>query len=525
MSFRHPQRTPTPRDTAAMRAWLPRRRGGGGRFFGLVVAALWLGGGCERPAAPASPEPAEPTASASASGPVQTQPAPQLNLLIITLDTTRADHLGCYGYFRDTSPHLDAFAAEALLFDNAYAPMATTLPTHVSLFTGLHPLEHGVLANVSHGGSPFGMKKAVVPAARLAREAGYATAAVVSATPVKRHSGIADGFETFDEPRKLTRKARPTTDLALKWLDAHHDRRFLLWVHYFDPHTRYQPPAPFNSMFRADAQSEQWIRERNMPEQIVEEWRANRHSGVTRELIDLYDGEIRYMDEQLGRLLDRVRQLGLWERTAVLILADHGEGLNQHDWPQHGGTWGEQLHAALLMRVPGPGGSAPGRDSTLMTTADVLPTLLPLMNADWGGPLLKQASGVNVLAPAFRERPVLSLRTGREDNPNPGPDMVLRSAEWVLHVNDPAAGNLLFNRRADAFELDNRAAAEAAVVSRLTDQMHALAQHFRDRGVELDAGGKAEDSAPLDEKTLRELRALGYIGGDDGDGEPEDERP
>lgn len=522
MSFRRLQYTPTPRATAAMCGWLPRGRGGAGRFFGLIVAALWLGGGCERPPEPASPEPAAPTASALASGPVQTQPAPQLNLVIITLDTTRADHLGCYGYFRDTSPHLDAFAAEALLFENAYAPMATTLPTHVSLFTGLHPLEHGVLANVSHGGSPFGMKKAVVPAARLAREAGYATAAFVSATPVKKHSGIADGFETFNEPRKLTRKARPTTDLALKWLDAHRDRQFLLWVHYFDPHARYQPPAPFNSMFRVDAQSEQWIRERNMPEQIVEEWRANRHSGVTRELIDLYDGEIRYMDEHLGRLLRRLREGGLWESTAVLILTDHGEGLNQHAWPQHGGTWSEQLHVAVLMRVPGSGGTAQGRVPTLMTTADVLPTLLPLMRADWGEPLLKQASGVNVLAPRFRGRPVLSLRTGREDNPNPGPDMVLRSAEWALHVNDPAAGTLLFDRQNDPFELDNRAAAKPDTVERLTEQMHALAQHFRDRGVELDAGGKAEDSAPLDEKTLRELKALGYIAGDEGESEDED---
>lgn len=498
----------------------------------LRIAGLCVGGGLSlilgcRPATDSKSAPAASltVAAAPSSNPVQTQPTPQLNLLVVTLDTTRADHLGCYGYFRDTSPHLDAFAAEALVFDSAFAPMATTLPTHVSLFTALHPLEHGVLANVTHGGSAFGLKPAVVSVAQLARERGYATAAFVSATPVKRSAGLAVGFDVYDEPSAASRRAQATTDAALDWLSAGHRRPYFLWVHYFDPHAAYRPPAPYDAHFATDQALETWIHDRRLAPRVGRDALRGGNPTETRAIINLYDGEIRYMDEQFGRLLRWLRENNLWESTAIVVLADHGEGLNQHEWLQHGGTWEEQLHAALMMRVPGPGGTTPGRVATLMTTADVLPTLLPLMNADWGGPLLKQASGVNVLAPGFRERPLLSLRTGREDNPNPGPDTVLRSAEWTLHLNDPAAGTLLFDRRRDPFELENRAAAEADVVTRLTDQLHALVRHFHDRGMELDAGGKAEDAAPLDEKTLRELRALGYIGGDDGNGEAEDERP
>jgi len=138
--------------------------------------------------------------SRSPSTPPATPAAP--NLLLITIDTLRADHLGCYGYFRDTSPNLDRLAGESLLFERAYTPMATTLPAHVSLFTGLNPLEHGVLANQEHGGSGYRSRPGARSIAEILKADGYATAAFVSAAPIKRSSGIAAGFDTFVEPHE-----------------------------------------------------------------------------------------------------------------------------------------------------------------------------------------------------------------------------------------------------------------------------------------------------------------------------------
>src|SRR5262245_23830797 len=170
----------------------------GARFVRAgLIALLVLLGGCDQPA----------KTVASAREANSTHP----NIILITLDTVRADHLGCYGYFRDTSPVFDAFAREAVLFENAYAPMATTLPSHTSLLTGYEPLEHGVLANIDDGGNAFGRKAGARSFAEVAKRAGYATAAFVSATPLKQIGGLNTGFDVYDEPDAATRDGAETT--------------------------------------------------------------------------------------------------------------------------------------------------------------------------------------------------------------------------------------------------------------------------------------------------------------------------
>ena len=176
------------------------------------------------------------------------------NIVLITLDTTRADHLGAYGYFRDTSPRIDAFAEQSIVFEHAIAPMATTLPTHVSILTATHPLEHGVLANVMHGGRRFVPAAGLRSFATVCREQGYRTAAFVSAAPLKRDSGIQLGFEVFDEPdeSEAERSGGQTSDAALRWLAGLEAGPFLLWVHYYDAHWPFAAPAPFGGRYRTD---------------------------------------------------------------------------------------------------------------------------------------------------------------------------------------------------------------------------------------------------------------------------------
>ena len=171
--------------------------------------------------------------------------APAPNLVFVTLDTTRADHLGLYGYFRDTSPALDAFGSQAIVFERFIVPMATTLPTHASLFTATQPLEHGVLANSTQGGSRFVPSTHLRSLAEVAGAAGWRTAGFVSSAVLKRGSGIETGFDAFDEPEGEQRNAEATTRTALAWLESTPRGPFLLWVHYFDAHWPYAPPPAY----------------------------------------------------------------------------------------------------------------------------------------------------------------------------------------------------------------------------------------------------------------------------------------
>ena len=180
-------------------------------------------------------------------------------VVLVTIDTLRRDHLGCYGHIRDTSPHLDALAHEGIRFERAVAPIATTLPSHLSLFTSLQPHQHGLLPNRSALKRPYVSGPGHESVTVLLRESGYRTAAFVSARPVSRFTGIDAGFETFDEPRGIQRSATLTTERVLEWLGSRPEGPFFLWVHYWEPHEYNRPPQPHADRFRTDAALERLI--------------------------------------------------------------------------------------------------------------------------------------------------------------------------------------------------------------------------------------------------------------------------
>lgn len=434
-------------------------------------------------------------------------PLPSLpDLVVITLDTTRADHLGLYGYPRDTSPRLDAFAASALVFDRLIVPMATTLPTHTSLFTAVWPLEHGVTSNIEHGGERFVPSPALTPFAAWARERGYDTAGFVSAAVLRGETGISSGFDTFDVPRRHERRADRTIDKALAWLAAHDARSdarpALLWVHLFDPHNPYAPPPHLRQAFQAnDPAIDAWIAARDHAET------GTRPTGEvvhTRLAINLYDAEIAYMDGEVGRLLDALQARPSWSQTAVVIAGDHGEGLNQHGEPGHGLVWEEQLHAPLLMRIPS---ERPRRVPVTLSMADVLPTLLGLVTLPEASTFLDQASGTDVLTTGFAERPVLSMRSTRQTAL--GKDMV-----WTLTGPrdkcrlDASGANALYDLDVDPFERwpieDAPERLEACVQALTAERDRQIA-----RGQQLGAGR----TEPMTAEEVEALEALGYVEG------------
>ncbi len=434
----------------------------------------------------------------------QARPPDPTSLIVVTIDTLRADHLGSYGYFRDTSPQLDRFAAEGVLFESVFAPMATTLPTHTSLLTGLFPLEHQVLANLTVTGRPFVWKPGMRTIAQFAREAGFTTAAFVSATPLKRHSGLATGFDVYDEPRGRERPAGRTLEAATRWLARTPERPIFLWVHFFDPHRPFEPP-PEHAIFATDAELEEHLAERRIPPSTFVDGRLHE----TRGDMNLYDGEIHYVDDRLGALFETLREEGLYDRSVIVVTADHGEGLNQHGWHTHGGTHAEQLHVPLVIRFPEAEWNRPSRFRGLVSTVDILPTALARVDAGLAGRFAAQASGTDVLAEGFRSRPLLSRRTGRPGRDGSGPLYALTTPEWRL-LHELYEGDQLFDRSRDSFEIDDRAAAQPEIVEALRREAAALIGAQTRRAASLGAGDTAA-SAPLDPELLRELEALGYV--------------
>jgi arylsulfatase len=425
----------------------------------------------------------------------------------VTLDTTRADHLGLYGYFRETSPALDAFGREAIVFERCIVPMATTLPTHTSLFTATQPLEHGVLANSTQGGSRFVPSARLRTLAQVAGEAGWRTAGFVSSAVLKRGSGIDSGFDHFDEPESEQRDAEATTRAALAWLERTPGGPFLLWVHYFDAHWPYAPPPAYATMFSNSPELEDAIAAREIPRTVLRPL-ANQ-TEETRVSINLYDGELRFQDDQLARLLSALEARPDWEHTLVVIAGDHGEGLGQHGEAAHGGTWEEQLRAPLLMRIPG---LEPRRLETLVTMVDVIPTLLGRLPASPLGALLAQASGRDVLAPGARSQPVPSQDTGRE---RPGAEFrwALTTDRWkYFRVEQPDGGvrQQLFDRGADPFELRDVSDRHPEVMQPLAAALQLALDAQRSKGSALH-DGQTPATTPPDPALLEQLRALGYV--------------
>jgi len=331
------------------------------------------------------------------------------NVLLITVDTLRADHLSCYGYGRNTSPYIDALAREGSRFSRAYTSIPLTGPAHISLFTGRYPQENGVRRN---GVAPPD-ERALVTLPQILRGHGYQTGAFVSSWPLLgRLTHLDRYFSSYDETLtrsyqifNSSRYAEDVTPPALKWLHKHANKKkpFFLWVHYFDPHEPYMFRADFDPPKVADAR-------RDEPPQ----------DGDMRERVRSYDSEIYYTDHNIGKLLQALDDMHIKDSTMVVLVADHGESLGQHGYVGHGRHVYEGIvHIPLIIRYPGH--VKPGQViGTPVSIVDVTPTVVDL-------------SVKNVVA-AKKKVPIIfsgrSLAPSLEDGKNP-------TDRWIYYVTFP----------------------------------------------------------------------------------------
>ncbi|HVP90459.1 MAG TPA: sulfatase-like hydrolase/transferase [Terriglobales bacterium] len=280
-----------------------------------------------------------------------------LNVLLVTLDTTRPDHLGCYGDAAARTPSIDGLAAAGVRFERVYCQAPLTLPSHTSILTGLYPLRHGVRNN-GHA-----LAEGVRTLAEMLKANGYATAAFVSSFSVDSRFGLARGFDVYDDTfaaheslkgANSQRRAGETFDRFSRWMDKAPGGRFFCWVHYYDPHLPYDPPSPYKEEFRDH----------------------------------LYDGEIAYMDHYVGALIGRLKAKGLFDDTLVVVAGDHGEGLGDKVELGHGVfLYDETLRVPLIFENPRVL-TKPGVATGMVRLVDVAPTILDILG------LGKEAAGM-----------------------------------------------------------------------------------------------------------------------------------
>jgi len=402
--------------------------------------------------------------------------AKNYNVVLITLDTLRADRLGAYGYTRGSTPVLDRLAREGIRFDDATSPAPLTLPAHATMLSGLLPVTHGLRNN---GTGVFPVEPPTL--ATLLKQSGYATGAFVASFVLDRRFGLARGFDVYDDeidrdPSRKSgieaeRRAERVVDRMIAWMAARRDQFFFAWVHLYDSHAPYAPPEPYASRFRGD----------------------------------LYDGEIAYVDAQIGRIVDALQRSGQRDRTMIVVVGDHGESLGEH---------GELTHGLLLyqptLRVPliivAPGVLTPGKTiDTPVGSVDLGPTIAALAGSPFPANSKPGLDGRNLSAVLLR---------GEEPAPAAIYSETLYPTIFGWHGQAAIRQNPykliagarveLFDLKADPHERTSRVDDNRRVFRSLETQLQQIVER---------KPALTSSPAPLDAETEARLTSLGYVGG------------
>jgi arylsulfatase A-like enzyme len=410
-------------------------------------------------------------------------------VLLVSIDTLRRDHVGAYGYPRPTTPRLDALAGAGLLCEDAVSSSSWTLPAHLSLLTSADPGAHGGV-DMSHG-----FNRRLPTLADQLKAAGFATQAVTSHLYVSATYGLDQGFDRLDFHQD--RKATDVADRALDLLDRFGDRPFFVFLHFYDPHWHYDPPEATARLFAHEytgTLTGQW-------QDFSRRDRGSVTAADLQHLLDLYDGEIRYVDDELGRVLDHLRARGLERNTLVAVTSDHGEEFLEHgSWEHQKTLYEEVVRIPLMMRGPG---LAPRREPQQSSLLDVAPTIL-----EWAGvAALPAAQGRSLLAPA-PEREAY----GETDQTDDGARrLFLRGGQGRWKAIVSLARDKDRPLREEWYDLaaDPRERRSAPPAARVADDVRerALARWRAAR-----ASGKGAPAVRLTPEQREKLRALGYVG-------------
>jgi arylsulfatase A-like enzyme/Flp pilus assembly protein TadD len=450
---------------------------------------------------------------ASATKPVQAKPQPRSgvtrpsitrskvtrpSVILITIDTLRADHVGCYGAQTVKTPTLDALAQDGVVFERAISQVPLTWPSHAVILTGTYPFQNGVQ---DFTGQPLAQQFRTV--SQAFQKAGYATGAVVSAFVLDRSWGLARGFDFYDDAFSaetfekkdaglVDRRAGESVAHAIAWLKKTPRRPFFLWLHLYDPHSPYDPPEPYRSEYRSH----------------------------------LYDGEIAYADHELGNLVSWLKRNHLYDSSLIVALSDHGESLGEHGEDEHGFfVYNATVHVPLIVKPPAGSGIAADRHGEPVETTAVAPTLLQLAGV--------KDSADSIYA-QFQSHALLSTKSGTRLGANQAgsqaanqtaKDPAYKDAAYSetfypfssfgwspLHALESERFHFIEAPKPELYDLENDpgetrniAVQQPATVAVLREKMQALLAHNPFTRQNADTGNLSPDAQ-------EKLRALGYFG-------------
>lgn len=396
------------------------------------------------------------------------------DVLLITIDTLRADHIGGYGYTQAETPTIDGLARSGLLFEHAYSQVPLTLASHTSLLTGTYPFHNGVQ---DFTGNPLGPN--IRSVAQALETHGYDTAAIVSSYVLDRSWGLDRGFRLYydvfkgssfleNDPGLVERKAGDSVDEALKWLRRPRSKPFFLWLHLYDPHSGYSPPEPFRTRF-ADAP---------------------------------YDGEIAYADHELGRVIASLKQRGLYDRMLIIFASDHGESLGEHGEKEHGFfVYHSTLHVPLVVKPPLASGFKPHAVSDPVPIMGIAPTILAALKLH--DPIEQQFETESLLATRSSDAaPVYSESFYSFSSFGWSPVRTVNNRSYQF-VEAPKPE--LYDLRNDPEENRNLIAEQPAVASVLSQELKDVVARYAPR--DSPAGANSQ----LDAAAIEKLRSLGYM--------------
>lgn len=401
------------------------------------------------------------------------------NIILITLDTTRADHLACYGYPNIRTPNLDSLARQGALFDQCAASSPLTLPSHCSIMTGMYPTYHSVRVN---GNTALSEEQTTI--AEVLSAKGYQCGAFIGAFVLDGRWGLKQGFEHYDDQFDLQkykqldlgmvqRPGNLVMDAALAWLEGQKNNPFFAWIHLYDPHTPYEPPEPYYSEYSP------------------------------RGLAGLYDGEIAFTDEQIGRCVAWLGKNGLDKKTILVIVGDHGEGLGSHGEGTHGYFIYEYaVHVPLLVIAPFK--QMRGiRVSSQTRTVDVYPTILGLANVKSELTVHGRSLLPSLLSPKKSEN---EYAYGESMAPN------IQFGWSPLHSLRTTRYKFIDAPRAELYDLTQDPDEQTNIYTRNPDLAREMKAELDRMILETGKGAPAPQAANLDRETVERLAALGYVG-------------
>jgi len=468
-------------------------------LLSVVAIMLVVGANAVAQAAATKPVPAKSQPRSGVTRPgIPRSKVIRPSVILITIDTLRADHVGCYGAQSVKTPTLDALAHDGVVFERALSQVPLTWPSHAVILTGTYPFQNGVQ---DFTGQPLAQQFRTV--SQAFHQAGYATGAVVSAFVLDRSWGLARGFDFYDDAFSaetfekkdaglVDRRAGESVAHAIAWLKKTPRRPFFLWLHLYDPHSPYDPPEPYRSEYRSH----------------------------------LYDGEIAYADHELGNLMAWLKQNHLYDSSLIVALSDHGESLGEHGEDEHGFfVYNATVHVPLIVKPPTGSGIAAGRHGEPVETTAVAPTLLRLAGVK---------DSVDSIYAQFQSHALSGMRLGTKSGTNQEGSPAANQTTNDPAYHDPAYSETfypfssfgwsplhaleserfhfieapkpeLYDLESDPGETRNIAAQQPATVAVLREKMQTLLAHNPFTRQDTGAGNLSPDAQ-------EKLRALGYFG-------------